>query len=111
MSGPLCEAVVMDSALSGQATLEYLDRANLFIIPLDDERQWYRYHQLFAELLRQRLQQRITSSPAEVRSQVSELHIRASRWYEDQDLSLEAFQHAAAAHDVERAARLVEGAG
>src|SRR6202165_3435336 len=65
MSGPLCDAVVMDPAGSGQATLEYLEHANLFLVPLDNERRWYRYHQLFAELLRQRLPQSIASSPAE----------------------------------------------
>ena len=111
MSGPLCDAVLLDLSISGQATLEYLEHANLFIIPLDDERRWYRYHHLFADLLRLRLHQSIASSPAEAQSQVNELHLRASLWYEDHGLSLEAFHHAAAAHDVERAARLVEGEG
>ncbi len=111
MSGPLCDAVVLDPSISGQATLDYLEHANLFIIPLDDERRWYRYHHLFADLLRLRLHQSIASSPAEAQSQVNELHLRASLWYEDHDLEIEAFQHAVAAHDVERAARLVEGKG
>ncbi len=111
MTGPLCDAVVLDPSVSGQATLEYLERANLFLVPLDNERRWYRYHQLFAELLRQRLPQSLASSPADAESQVNELHRRASQWYEDQGLSMEAFQHAAAAHDVERAVRLVEGKG
>jgi LuxR family transcriptional regulator, maltose regulon positive regulatory protein len=111
MSGPLCDAVVLDPSSSGQATLEYLEHANLFIIPLDDERRWYRYHQLFADLLRLRLHQSIASSPADAQSQVNELHLRACLWYEDHGLSLEAFHHAAAAHDVEHAARLVEGEG
>src|SRR5713226_8993041 len=111
MSGPLCDAVVLDPSISGQATLEYLEHANLFIIPLGDERRWYRYHHLFADLLRLRLHQSIASSPAEAQSQVNELHLRASLWYEDHDLEIEAFQHAVAAHDVERAARLVEGKG
>ena len=111
MSGPLCDAVVMNASISGQATLEYLERANLFLVPLDEERRWYRYHHLFAELLRQRLQQRIASTPEDEGRGVDELHLRASQWYEDQGLSLEAFQHAVAAHDVERAARLVEGEG
>jgi LuxR family transcriptional regulator, maltose regulon positive regulatory protein len=111
MSGSLCDAVLLDPSISGQATLEYLEHANLFIIPLDDERRWYRYHHLFADLLRLRLHQSIASSPAEAQSQVNELHLRASLWYEDHGLSLEAFHHAAAAHDVERAARLVEGEG
>src|SRR6266702_2709395 len=111
MSGPLCDAVVLDPSISGQATLEYLEHANLFIIPLDNERRWYRYHHLFADLLRQRLHQSIASSPGDAQSQVNELHIRASLWYEDHGLSMEAFHHAAAAHDVERATRLVEGKG
>src|SRR5205085_3183457 len=111
MTGSLCDAVLLDPSASGQATLEYLEHANLFLVPLDNERRWYRYHQLFAELLRQRLPQSIASSPAEAESQVNALHRRASLWYEEQGLSLEAFQYAAAAHDVERAARLVEGDG
>jgi LuxR family maltose regulon positive regulatory protein len=111
LCGPLCDAVVLDPATSGQATLEYLDRANLFLVPLDQERHWYRYHHLFAELLRQRLGQRIASSPGEAESQVNALHLRASHWYETQGLQLEAFQHAAAANDVERAVRLMGDAG
>jgi LuxR family maltose regulon positive regulatory protein len=111
MSGPLCDAVVLDSTATGQATLEYLAHANLFIVPLDNERCWYRYHHLFADLLRLRLRQSIASSPTEAESLVNELHIRASVWYEDQGLALEAFHHAAAAHDVERAERLMEGKG
>ena len=59
--GSLCDAV-MRIRDSGQETLEYLERANLFIVPLDDERRWYRYHHLFADLLRQRLHQSATSS-------------------------------------------------
>ncbi len=111
LCGPLCDAVLLDSAASGQETLEYLEHANLFIVPLDNERQWYRYHHLFAELLRQRLHQSIASSTAEVQSRVNELHIRASQWYEDNGLELEAFQHAAAANDIERTERLIEGKG
>src|SRR3990172_10897793 len=49
MCGPLCEAVLLDASASGQETLEYLERANLFIVPLDNERRWYRYHHLFAD--------------------------------------------------------------
>jgi LuxR family maltose regulon positive regulatory protein len=102
MCGPLCDAVVRAPSPSGQDMLHYLERANLFLIPLDDERRWYRYHHLFAELLRQRLQQR---------ENMAEYHIRASQWYEDNGLEIEAFQHAAAANDVERAERLMEGRG
>jgi LuxR family transcriptional regulator, maltose regulon positive regulatory protein len=111
LCGPLCDVVLLNPAASGQETLEYLERANLFIIPLDNERRWYRYHHLFADLLRQRLQQSISSSKADAESHVNELHIRASQWYEDNDLEIEAFHHAAAAHDVERAERLIEGKG
>jgi LuxR family transcriptional regulator, maltose regulon positive regulatory protein len=111
LCGPLCDAVLLDASAPGQATLDSLERANLFIVPLDNERRWYRYHQLFADLLRLRLHQSIASSPGDKGKSMAELHIRASQWYENHDLELEAFQHAAAAHDVERAARLVEGKG
>ncbi len=111
LCGPLCDAVLRDSAAPGQATLAYLEHANLFVVPLDDERRWYRYHHLFAELLRQRLYQSAASSTGDEGQGVAEYHIRASQWYEDNGLELEAFHHAAAAHDVERAARLVEGKG
>ncbi|HEX9596554.1 MAG TPA: hypothetical protein VF982_06710, partial [Anaerolineales bacterium] len=111
LCGPLCDAVLLDPSASGQATLEYLEHANLFIVPLDNERRWYRYHHLFADLLRQRLHQNIASSTGDAESRVNELHIRASQWYEDNDLEIEAFHHAAAANDVERAERLIEGKG
>ena len=83
-------------------TLEYLERANLFIVPLDNERRWYRYHHLFGDLLRQRLGQRL--SPREI----AEYHLRASQWYEKIGDENEAFQHAIAAGDFERAAGLAE---
>jgi LuxR family maltose regulon positive regulatory protein len=108
MCGPLCDAVLLDASASGQATLEYLEHANLFIVPLDNERRWYRYHHLFAELLRQRLD---LSTALSTRDGVDELHIRASQWYEDNGLEIEAFHHAAAANDVVRAERLIQGAG
>ena len=111
LCGPLCDALLLDGPqfASGQETLEHLERANLFIIPLDNERRWYRYHHLFADLLRQRLHQNIASSRAKAERRLSELHIRASQWYEDNGLELEAFQHAAAANDIERAERLMNG--
>jgi LuxR family maltose regulon positive regulatory protein len=102
LCGPLCEAVLLTPADSGQVILEYLERVNLFIVPLDNDRQWYRYHHLFGDLLRKRLGQSFTAE------EVAKHHIRASQWYEDHDLELEAFQHAAAADDVERAERLME---
>jgi LuxR family maltose regulon positive regulatory protein len=106
LCGPLCEAVLLDASASGQETLDYIERANLFIVPLDNERRWYRYHHLWADLLRQRLHLCIAAE-----SRVNELHLRASQWYEDHGLEIEAFQHAAAANDVERAERLIEGKG
>src|SRR3989441_3534594 len=111
MSGSLCDAVLMDPSVSGQATLEYLEHANLFLVPLDNERRWYRYHHLFADLLRQRLQQSTASSTGDERDGVAELHRRASQWYEDNSLAIEAFHHAVAANDIERAERLMEGKG
>jgi LuxR family transcriptional regulator, maltose regulon positive regulatory protein len=111
LCGSLCDAVLRDPSASGQATLEYLERANLFLVPLDNERGWYRYHHLFAELLRQRLHRGSTSSAADDARHVTELHRRASQWYEDHGLEIEAFHHAAAANDVDRAERLIEGHG
>ncbi len=102
LTAPLCGALTGSS--QAQEILEGLERANLFLVPLDHERRWYRYHHLFAELLRQRLAQRGDE-------EIDALHIRASQWYEANGLELEAFQHAAAAHDVERAVRLIEGDG
>ncbi len=101
LCGSLCEAVLLTPGVSGQETLEYLEHANLFIVPLDNERQWYRYHHLFGDLLRKRLGQTLTPEAS------TELHIRASQWYEDHGLGLEAFQHATAANAVERAERLM----
>nr|WP_307441042.1 hypothetical protein [Paenibacillus sp. V4I3] len=111
LCGPLCDAVLLDPSSSGQETLKYLERTNLFIVPLDNERCWYRYHHLFADLLRQRLHQSTVSSTGDEGSGMTELHKRASVWFENNGLEIEAFHHAAAANDVERAARLVEGDG
>lgn len=110
MCGPLCEALLASPAGSGQATLELLEQANLFLVPLDSERRWYRYHHLFGELLRQRLQQQIATGDEETPS-VEALHIRASVWYEANDHELEAFHHATLAQDYARAERLIEGNG
>src|SRR2546428_5817679 len=111
MTGSLCDAVLLNPSGSGQATLEYIEHANLFLVPLDNERRWYRYHHLFADLLRQRLHQGTASSTGDEWDGVAEFHRRASQWYEDHSLATEAFHHAAAAHDVERAERLIEGKG
>ncbi len=99
MCGPLCDAILLNSPASGQETLEHLEHTNLFIVPLDSERHWYRYHHLFGDLLRQRLGQ-----PQELPN----YHLRACEWFEaNNDLS-EAYNHALAAGDFERAARLAE---
>src|SRR5438067_4041241 len=111
LCGSLCDAVLLNPSVSGQATLEYLERANLFLVPLDNERRWYRYHHLFADLLRQRLEQSTASSTGDEVGDVTELHSRASVWYEDHGLEIEAFHHAANANDVARAERLIEGEG
>ena len=101
LCGSLCEAVLETPSGSGQSTLEELERANLFLVPLDNERCWYRYHHLFGELLRQRLGQ-----PQELVN----YHLRASIWYEANSNPANAFHHALAAGDFERAARLAEAA-
>ena len=111
LCGPLCDAVLLDPSASAQETLEYIDHANLFLVPLDNERGWYRYHHLFAELLRQRLHQNADWFTGDEVRAVAELHARASTWYEDHGLEVDAFRHAAAAHDLERAERLIEGEG
>lgn len=108
LCGPLCDAVLAAPVATGQNTLADLDQANLFLVPLDNERRWYRYHQLFAELLRQRLHQQLATATGE---SIAEFHRRASDWYAANGYELDAFQHAVAADDVERAASLVEGKG
>jgi LuxR family maltose regulon positive regulatory protein len=82
--------------------LERLEAANLFLLAMDEERHWYRYHQLFADLLRRRVAQRV--GPAGV----TQLHVRASRWYEQSELTVEAVSHALASGDAERLAHLIE---
>ncbi|MGB3061306.1 MAG: LuxR C-terminal-related transcriptional regulator [Anaerolineae bacterium] len=101
LCGLLCDAVLCSPSVSGQETLEYLERANLFIVPLDNERWWYRYHHLFGELLRQRL-----GKPKEF----AEFHLRASQWHEENGDLGAAFYHAIAAGDFVRAAGLAEAA-
>ena len=98
LSGPLCEAVTGDP--EGQARLEELERANLLIVPLDDERRWYRYHALFAEILRARL---TAAHPDDVAG----LHASASAWHEEHGNDDEAIVHALRSGDVERMSRVV----
>jgi LuxR family transcriptional regulator, maltose regulon positive regulatory protein len=99
MCGPLCDAVTGGSG--GQVILEELEHANLFLIPLDDEGVWYRYHHLFADVLQARLRQSFPEL-------LSQLHQRASEWYEAQDLLVEAIQYALSAGAMLRAAQLIE---
>ncbi len=99
LCGPLCDAVTGHAG--GRRLLETLDRSNLFVVPLDDQRQWYRYHHLFAGVLRARVID-------EQSDRVSELHRRASVWFEENDLPAEAIQHALMAKDIEHAATLIE---
>ncbi len=119
LCGPLCDAVVyggdypMRNPLNpeSQAMLERLEQANLFIVPLDHDRIWYRYHHLFAEFLRNRLRQAPPLSPTftgGIKGGAPELHRRAAEWYEHKGLINEAVSHALAALDFERAARLIE---
>jgi LuxR family maltose regulon positive regulatory protein len=132
MCGPLCDAVLgitmnderttMSRATSdavssliahrssfgdsySQLILDELEHTNLFLVALDDKRQWYRYHHLFAEVLRHRL-----SSDAST-SAVAALHRRAAEWFEQQGWMAEAIRHAFLAHDLDRVARLIERAG
>jgi len=104
MCGSLCDAVLRDSSVPAQETLERLEHANLFIVPLDSERGWYRYHHLFGDLLRQRLGKYLSQT------EIAELHLRASEWHERNGAMPDAFHHAHAAGDFERAARLAETA-
>jgi LuxR family transcriptional regulator, maltose regulon positive regulatory protein len=99
LCGPLCDAVTGQSG--SQALLRELDRANLFVVPLDEERQWWRYHHLFADLLRARLaRERPTVLPG--------LHRAAAAWHEEHGLADDAIRHATAAGETGWAARLVE---
>ncbi|MCB0178926.1 MAG: helix-turn-helix transcriptional regulator [Anaerolineae bacterium] len=102
LSGPLCDAVT--ERPHSQAMLERLEQANLFVLPLDSERCWYRYHHLFAEALRHRLQ-------ALHPEQIAPLHRRSSRWHAQHGLMTEAIHHALSGSDFEYAAQLIEQVG
>ncbi|HNS51570.1 MAG TPA: LuxR C-terminal-related transcriptional regulator [Anaerolineae bacterium] len=104
MCGALCDAVLghLEPA-PGRQLLEQLEAANLFVVPLDDEREWYRFHHLFAELLRARLQE---TAP----DLIPELHRRAAAWYEQTEYSAEAVHHALATGDYALAAEVIEHA-
>jgi len=120
LTAPLCDTVLAnnegskresDDRTTGSESLflrqsasilEYLERANLFLVPLDDERIWYRYHHLFADLLRTQLQ-RSLGAPG-----VAQLHVRAADWHAQHGSILEAIHHASAASDDERVERFIE---
>ncbi|NNF99609.1 MAG: hypothetical protein HKM93_09545 [Desulfobacteraceae bacterium] len=99
MTGSLCEKVTGQP--NGQDMLEVIERSNLFVMPLDDERRWYRYHHLFRNLLKNRLNH-------DRREGVDELHRRASEWFERENMPAEAIDHALAARDDHRASMLIE---
>lgn len=105
LNGNLCDVVLNDqlpvSGGKAQAILEKLEQNNLFLTPLDDQRRWYRYHQLFADLLRNHLNQKFPD-------EVVHLHQRASVWYGMNDLLPDAIQHALAINDIEQIAYLTE---
>ncbi|MDJ0353935.1 LuxR C-terminal-related transcriptional regulator [Pseudarthrobacter sp. PH31-O2] len=99
LTGPLCDALTGRG--DGSQMLTALERANLFLVPLDDRREWYRYHNLFADVLRARL---LSEHP----ERIPLLHQRASRWYESHDQSEDAVRHALATFDFDRAVHLME---
>ena len=101
LNASLCNALT--GRADGQAMLEELERNNLFLTALDDERRWYRYHQLFADVLRHRLAEKSPTA-------LAELHLRAGEWFENERLVTEAVKHAIAAHDWESVARLTDSA-
>jgi LuxR family maltose regulon positive regulatory protein len=108
MSAPLCDEVIealessnVSAFRCSKEILDYLDRANLFIFPLDDQREWFRYHRLFADLLRRRLQYAHGSL-------IPDLHGRASKWFERDGYLEEAIEHAFLAKDMQRTAELVK---
>ena len=101
LCAPLCAAVCGVEVAAAQALLDYLDRANLFLTPLDDQRQWYRYHPLFAEFLQARLRQ----GPAE---RWAALNQQAAEWCAQHQLMEDAVRYALAARDYDRATRLIE---
>jgi LuxR family maltose regulon positive regulatory protein len=100
LTGPLCDAVTGQEG--GQAMLEELERANLFVMPLDHSRRWYRYHHLFADLLRGRLEETYPN-------QTLSLYSRASEWYAEHGLLTEAVGYALQSRDISRVTNLVRG--
>jgi len=99
LSAPLCNAVT--GGENAQEMLDHLQSANLFVVPLDESRRWFRYHHLFSDLLRDRLQKTQAD-------RIPALHRRASEWFEHEGLTSEAIHHALASKDLDRAADLIE---
>jgi LuxR family maltose regulon positive regulatory protein len=99
LTGPLCDALVGEGA--GTSTLRILEDRNLFLLPLDAQRRWYRYHHLFRDLLRQRLRQLLPD-------QVPALHRSASHWYAENGFADQAVEHALQGEDFERAGAMIE---
>ena len=102
LCGSLCDAIT--ESADGQEMLEYLERENLFLVPLDDRREWFRYHRLFADFLNSALERRLPD-------QVAELHRRAARWYLAHDQPDEGFQHAVKGEDAELAVQIFDRYG
>ena len=100
LTAPLCDALM--GKQDSQMILDQMEQANLFLIPLDEERHWYRYHHLFAELLRKRLKQ---SQP----EHITELNLRASQWYAENNFLSEAISHALDAGDIWRVNEYISG--
>ncbi|WP_214467509.1 LuxR C-terminal-related transcriptional regulator [Microbacterium flavescens] len=101
LNGDLCDAVT--ATPGGAGRLDTLERANVFVVPLDDHREWFRYHHLFAEMLRARLHD-------EMPGRVRDLHLRASDWFNRNGHPADAIDHALAAEAFERAADLIKAA-
>ncbi|MEO1443031.1 MAG: AAA family ATPase, partial [Chloroflexota bacterium] len=102
MCGPLCDAILQRTEPASQAMIERIHQANLFLVPLDNERQWFRYHHLFGDLLRKRLHQAKNMD-------LERLNLNASMWFEVNGFVFEAFQHATTAGDINRSIHLIEG--
>ncbi|GAH36426.1 unnamed protein product, partial [marine sediment metagenome] len=104
LCGSLCEAVtkIEDPDFNGQAYLELIERTNMFLVPLDNQQEWYRYHHLFQNLLADKLKAEYSTE------EIRELHHRAGNWYADQGHVEEGIHHALSAKDIELAVGIVE---
>ena len=102
MNAPLCQAVAGEGSPLGQDRLAQIEQANLFLVPLDDRHEWFRYHHLFRQMLQERLKEKYSQE------MITALHERAIKWFATQRLIEEALQHCDAIDDFQSAARLVE---